>query len=225
MSSSEFDVAALFSHGTRHRWEDGTVSRLDVVPVGEVAVRSGRVVVRDPAAWLGDEAEELEPFVPVVQAGMWRVTVSVVHWDESPDPLVPPPLRATTAIRVDFGESSVRRWEVGLRPGETLVDDAADLPGFAVDSGMGCLLDASDLDVLRHWQRSDLPKLEAILDDVAETMIVEDTDLTGGLLVFFCGMGDGIYPTWIGRDDDGDAVSLVIDLEMLSHSLGRVDTN
>lgn len=38
MSLSEPDVATLFSNGARHRWEDGRVSRLDVLQVGEVTV-------------------------------------------------------------------------------------------------------------------------------------------------------------------------------------------
>jgi hypothetical protein len=220
----EPDVRGLFLHGARHRWDDGRISRLDVVQVGELVVSSGRLVVRDPTGWVDDDADETEPLTVVVPPGKWRVALSVVHWDESPDPLVPPPLRAPTAVRADFGDAEVARWEVGVRPGEEIpADDADGLPGFGVDSGLGCLLDASDLGFLRHLQRDDQPALNTTLDAVGEAEIIEDATLTGGILVFGCGMGDGVYPTWIGRDSGGNPVSLVIDLEMLSHSLGPAD--
>lgn len=221
---AEPDFAGLFRDGVRHRWEDGRISRLDVMRVDDLLVPSGRLVARDPASWVSDDAEEVEPFTLVVQPGRWRVSLSVVHWDDSPDPLVPPPLRAPTAVKMEFGDADVHRWELGLRSGEAApADDADALPGFGADTGMGCLLDASDLGFLRRLQREDLPKLEMILDAVDEAQTIEDPELTGGLLVFACGMGDGVYPTWIGRDVSGDPVSVVVDLELLSHSLEQVD--
>ncbi|MWA05466.1 DUF4241 domain-containing protein [Actinomadura sp. LD22] len=37
------------------------------------------------------------------------------------------------------------------------------------------------------------------------------------IVVFKCGMGDGAYPTWIGRSADGDITWVVSDLELLHH--------
>ena len=71
-------------------------------------------------------------------------------------------------------------------------------------------------------QRDDLERLDSILDAVGPdgAEIFTDPELVGGLLIFACGMGDGVYPAWIGRDSEGRPVSVVIDLELLSHSLG-----
>ncbi|TCC03975.1 DUF4241 domain-containing protein [Kribbella soli] len=219
----EREAVSLFSNGARHRWSDGRISRLDVIQVGDISIPTGWVVVRDPAAWVTDDAEEVEPFTLIVPVGRWRVSVSVVHWDVSPDPLVPPPLRAPAAIKVELGDADIRSWELGLRPGDKApVDDGDDLAGFGADGGMGCLLDVSDLGFLREMQRNDLPKLLTILDEVDEAAVVRDAEAVGDILVFACGMGDGVYPTWIGRDSEGVPVSLLVDLEMLSHSLGLV---
>jgi hypothetical protein len=73
------------------------------------------------------------------------------------------------------------RWELGLRPGQEIpAGDAGRLPGFGVDSGLGCLLDASDLGFLRHLQRDDQPRLDTMLDAAGEAEIIEDAALTGG---------------------------------------------
>lgn len=212
-----------FSSGARHLWSDGRISYLDVVLVGDMSFPTGRVVVRDPSTWIADDAENLESLTLLLPTGRWQVSVAVVHWDESPDPLVPPPLRTPTAIKIEFEGAEVDSWELGLRPGEkpAVGDDVA--TGFDVDSGMGCVLDASNLGALRDMQRNDPPKLQAILDGVDEAEVVRDEELIGDVLVFTCGMGDGVYPTWVGRDSKGVPVSLVVDLEVLSHSLGEVE--
>ncbi|TDO44047.1 uncharacterized protein DUF4241 [Kribbella sp. VKM Ac-2527] len=229
MTLSEPDVGALFAHGARHRWANGTTSRLDVVQVGDLALPSGKIVARDPARWVHDDAEEKEPFTLVARPGEWRISISVVHWDESPDPRVPPPIRKPTAVKAELGDVDVdvRSWELALRPGqEPPARDAVGLPGFSVGAGMGCLLDAADLGFLRRlWQDDDTQRLDSILDAVGAdgAEIIMDQDLAGGVLVFDCGMGDGVYPTWIGRDSNGDPVSLVIDLELLAHSTGTIE--
>jgi hypothetical protein len=139
---------------------------------------------------------------------------------------VPPPIRRTVAVKVQFGDADVRSWELGLRPGEEISDDENDgLPGFSVDGGLGCLMDVADLGYLRHLQRDAYDELDSILEAIGPdgAEIVPVPESSGSVFVFACGMGDGVYPTWIGRDSEGQAVSLVIDLELLSHSLGIVD--
>lgn len=223
MTLSKPDIGALFAHGAQHQWDSGTTSRLDVVRIGNLALPSGKIIARDPADSVHDDAEETEPFTVVARPGEWRISISVVHWDEVSDPRVPPPVRSVTAVKAERGDVDVRSWELGLRPGqEAPARDAARVPGFSVDAGMGCLLDASDLGFLRRlWQDDDTQRLDSILngDRPDGAAIITDPDLVGGVLIFDCGMGDGVYPTWIGRDSNGDPVSLVIDLELLAHSL------
>lgn len=219
------DVGALFAHGARHAWENGTTSRLDVVDVGKLAFPSGRVVVRDPGRWVADEAEDAEPLTALVTPGLWRVSISVVHWDESPDPRVPAPLRKVTALKADSGAERVQRWELGLRPGQTAPDsDAESLPGFSVDGGLGCLVDATGLKFLRQlWQHD--RDLEEAPDGVdgREAEIITAPDLLAGMVIFECGMGDGVYPVWLGRSATGDVVSILVDLELLAHSVRVID--
>jgi hypothetical protein len=42
------------------------------------------------------------------------------------------------------------------------------------------------------------------------------------VVIFNCGMGDGYYPTWVGRTAAGELACFVADLEVLSHSLGPI---
>jgi hypothetical protein len=41
-------------------------------------------------------------------------------------------------------------------------------------------------------------------------------------VLFNCGLGDGTYPTWIGRTAAGDPACFIADLELLSHSSGPI---
>ncbi|TCM48839.1 hypothetical protein EV648_103103 [Kribbella sp. VKM Ac-2568] len=119
-----------------------------------------------------------------------------MHWDESSNQRVPPPIGRPTAVKAELGDADVRSWELGLRAGEQAPEDDADgLPGFGLDRGLGCLLDASDLGFLRRLQRDDLERLDSILDAVGPdgAEIITDPEMVGGLL---------------------------IDLELLSHGLG-----
>ena len=80
---------------------------------GEAIDSRLRLVVRDPADWVQGDAEEIEPFTVVARPGVWRISLSVVRWDESPDQRVPPPIGRPTAVKAELGDAEVRSWELG----------------------------------------------------------------------------------------------------------------
>lgn len=73
--------------------------------------------------------------------------------------------------------------------------------------------------------QADEPRLQSAPQAVheSESRVMTIDDVTVARLVLFeCGMGDGAYPARIGRDEHADIVAALLDLELLSHSLGRV---
>jgi hypothetical protein len=81
------------------------------------------------------------------RSGVWSagallalVTGSSLRWrsipDELPDPLVPPPLRSVTAVKVEFGAAEVKRWEPDW-VGEVEIVEDADLAGSLLNFGCG----------------------------------------------------------------------------------------
>lgn len=113
---------------------------------------------------------------------------------------------------------------MALRPGQRMADLADDaFFGFAVDSGQGCYLDLSTLPFLQRLQR-DESELDAARDRVMQDCRAElmDPQTGANIVLFDCGMGDGSYPTWIGRSASGEIACFATDLELLSHSSGRL---
>ena len=95
---------------------------------------------------------------------------------------------------------------------------------LGVDAGTGCIYDASNRDVLEVLQADD-ERLDAVFVEVHSSRFatVDDSSGTPALVLFECGMGDGAYPVWIGRDPGATIVAILIDLELLSHASSRLE--
>jgi hypothetical protein len=86
-------------------------------------------------------------------------------------------------------------------------------------------LDASAVPAMSRFTVMGSPedfKLFRELRERAVTNVVVDRGLGLNAVLFNCGMGDGDYPTWIGRTAAGDPACFIADLELLSHSLGPI---
>lgn len=100
--------------------------------------------------------------------------------------------------------------------------------GFVVDSGAGAFLDASAvaaLDALGDLGPDQDPELFKIMPELRRKRVVNlvvDPASGVNVVIFRCGMGDGYYPTWVGRTAAGKLACFVADLEVLSHSLGPI---
>ncbi|MBN6057282.1 DUF4241 domain-containing protein, partial [Nonomuraea sp. RK-328] len=128
------------------------------------------------------------------------------------------------AAKVVISSEDVASWEMALRPGQRMADLTDDaFFGFAVDSDQGCYLDLSMLPFLQRLQR-DESELDVARDRVMQDCHTELMDQQTGanIVLFDCGMGDGSYPTWIGRSVSGEISCFATDLELLSHSSGRL---
>jgi hypothetical protein len=210
-------VSGLFVEGARHRWEDGVVSRLDLVWIGDLDLPTGRVVPRDVYEWVDDTSVE-DALALTLPVGSYPVTIAVVHWDQPSDPATPAPLRLVTGVKLQVTDQDVVSWELGRTSGqETAPVTETDFPGFSVDGGFGALLDVAGLPFAGGLQ-DDLNELAGITERAYDegALILQAGDSGAGILIFACGMGDGLYPTWVGRDSSGKVSCLVLDLELLS---------
>jgi Protein of unknown function (DUF4241) len=213
------DVGVMFQHGIRYDWANGTHSVIDVQAAGVLKLPTGRLIAQDPG-WGTHPA--VEPFTVGVEPGHYPVTLSISHWDQSPTSGIPSPMRLVNAVKLTVRDEPAVFWDLALQPGQELASLAdGQFFGFGVDSGTGCFMDASARDQLdRLVTDQDLWK-EATGDIGARgfsDISTDDPDLN--IIVFECGMGDGSYPTWIGRATGGATVCFVADLELLQHSLG-----
>jgi hypothetical protein len=213
------DFRTMFQQGTRYAWPDGDSAEIEVLDVGAVTLATGRLVVRDNDVRVADPESGGEAFTEELAPGRYRVLLSMVDFNR------PRVRQRVAAVKVAIRGEFVASWEMALRPGQVPSQlGEGEFFGFEVDSGQGCCLDVAALPVLHRLREGLRRELDAAREDVLRYGWSEITDAVSGLnvILFDCGMGDGAYPTWIGRSASGEPVCSISDLELLSQSLGPV---
>jgi len=221
------DPDLVFQPGVRYRWSSGTEAEVEVLDGGMLQLPTGQLVMVDP--FLGPRLGFAVPLTVTVPPGRYGVSLSVARWDRPRDPNAVAPARRVAAARLTIRDEPVAKWELGLQPGQ---DPAMLQPGeffgFVVDSGSGAFLDASAVPALQHLgapTHDRDPELFKIVPELQSKHVVNlVVNPASGLnvIVFRCGMGDGKYPTWVGRAATGEPTCFLVDLEVLSHSAGPV---
>lgn len=157
-----------------------------------------------------------------VPPGRYPVTVSLARGMlDGPDPA---PLLGAAA-KLTIRDEPVATWEVALPLGR---DPARLQPDqiytMGVDSGHASLLDASAAGALAALDEPD-SELDRLFEQVwAKEWVNLVVDQASGLniVVFHCGLGDGGYATWIGRNAAGVPACFVVDLLVFSDSFGPI---
>ncbi|MFG2574490.1 DUF4241 domain-containing protein [Streptomyces sp. NPDC048481] len=182
-------IEQLFSPGTRDT-RDGTVA-VEPVDAGSLRIPSGRLAVSDPG-WIS------EPRTVAVPPGEYPVTLSLSRT----------PHRAeVAAARVTFLDAPPRAWEMALRPREDLgLLAEGEFYGVGVDTGTVAFMDAT-----RTVTEEELDEKVFLPLDEAFTVELPGTEPEPNLIAFRAGRGDGSYPVWIGRTDDGQIGCVVVD--------------
>ncbi|MFF5974646.1 DUF4241 domain-containing protein [Streptomyces sp. NPDC012769] len=205
------DYTRYFTPGTSFSYENGRTGTLSPVEVGELALPTGRLVACDPFVSLGHG--ESEPFTVTVAPGRYPVQAAVatlVDPGEEPDPH---PHTRIAAVRLVVRAAPVAAWEMALLPGQDLAELGEDeFFGYGVDAGAGCFHDASADDAFPGTDE-DEGAVWAAMEGVGhgpEVFLAEGED-RHNLAGFTSGWGDGCYPTWIGRDADGEVACFVTD--------------
>lgn len=191
-------------------WDPEREERIVTEPleVGTIELPTGRVAIHDPGYEFAPD-----PLDRDVPPGAHVVDLALRSWRNQDGTVAPPGLIAAV--------------KVGLRPGRaaSFVPVRSALRARDLDIGV-------DSGLVAIFDRELLPALAgtAILDAMPET----STGTAAGILeaaiwpavagsVFVCtaGMGDGGYRAWWGLDVDDEAVELIVDFGLLSHSLWR----
>lgn len=124
-------------------------------------------------------------------------------------------------LQVKFADRAATRWDNALVEGEdaeALGDD--ELSVFAVESGVAALFDAAALTAWRSELGASpaaLGALERVLRENRRPVWTWARVQAGGAsgILVTAGMGNGEYAAWWGRDAAGEAVSLVLDFDLL----------
>jgi hypothetical protein len=221
------DPDLVFRPGVRYRWSSGTEAVVEVLDGGTLQLPTGQLVVVDP--FLGPRLGFAVPLTVSAPPGRYGVSLSVARWDRPTNPNAPAPARRVAAAKLTIHDEPIVAWELGLQPGQ---DPSTLQPGqffgFVVDSGSGALLDASAVAALHRLSATvdgQDPELFKIIPELKIRHVVNlVVNPASGLnvIIFRCGMGDGRYPTWVGRTASGEPACFLVDLEVFSHSAAPI---
>ncbi|MFD1933419.1 MULTISPECIES: DUF4241 domain-containing protein [Nonomuraea] len=209
---------AFFAGGIRFVGPDSQLVVTEIHDKGELVLPTGGLIAGDPTGLTFPQ--DFTAFTQTVPAGRYPLRLSVVRFSDDPDHV-----RVCAAVLVVQDVPTVH-WEQALLPGQDLSElGDGEFFGFGVDGGMGCLFDASLLDhfatVLDY--REDGPGWIGLLcGDGPEPLVAGTQTVTligpvgePALTAFESGFGDGAYPVWFGRDDNGRITAVVVDFLVL----------
>lgn len=206
-----FTVGSVYTHPQGHT---ATVAKLET---SKLMMPTGQLTACDPFVSLPDD---VAPFSTAVPPGAYTVVVSVVEIEHKDAPATEEPHYRVAAAKVLVADKEVASWELALTGDQDLHDLGPDeFFGYGVDAGTGCFVDASaagsfgpfdglDDDVLLdafYGPESGSPLVVTLTDPASQATLV----------AFASGWGDGAYPTWVGRDDDGRVAAFVTDFHVV----------
>jgi hypothetical protein len=197
----------MFEAGTSYDIPRLGRATIEVIDAGPLRMPTGRLVAADPG-WLQSPIGESESqaFTVRVAPGEHRVSLSVVRFDDNPGHV------RVAAARLTVRPGPAATWEPALRPGEDPRSlDEGQFFGFGVDSGTGCFVDAAAMTAIGR-----LPEdvYENLFPDMGGTRTAE-LESGANVISFSSGWGDGAYPTWLGRAEDGQVACFIADMLVL----------
>ncbi|NKY55934.1 DUF4241 domain-containing protein [Nocardia flavorosea] len=228
---------SLMAEGTEFVHENDLLTT-EYRRLGSISLPSGQVVAFEPA-WSGNRAQ---PFTAQAFPGRYPVfAISILdarqtdaerrqqYLDylsaladrfgssiEKVEAALPP--KSGEAYILQISEDEVTDWEPALRPGEDIrVLGDGQYYGFSVDGGQGCFTSPEALPLLDEaaqdfgtWSTQMLACMYA--EPKVEFPLGEGLDL----VPYHCPLGDGSYPTWVGRNEGGAVVCFVTDMLTLA---------
>jgi hypothetical protein len=199
---------------------------LQVLPIGDVSLPSGEVIVCDPLVELGPDTM---PYFTKVKPGEYPVDLALAM-DSAGNGVAD-----YAAARVRFTDTEPVCYENALIGNEDLSGEWAEgeYYGFIVDGGMACFCDPLARDAvmrvageLKRTYGEDADIYNNLLSGLLEENYRQhpkyqteygdwlDWKVSGTnyhLPIFRSGYGDGFYPTFFGYDADGAVCCLIID--------------
>jgi Protein of unknown function (DUF4241) len=176
-----------------------------------LSLPTGRVVATDPVTFGFEDPPP--PFAQAVPAGRYRVTLLVADG-------------YVAAARLVIRDEPAATWEAAVPEGRDSGGlDAGESFTYDVEAGVGCFTDDQSLRSLcvggSDWQQDLM--LDVADGPTAATVVAgpdPDEDGEPVLVAFRTGEGDGEYPTWVGRNANGDVACFVTDFMTLTRHAG-----
>jgi hypothetical protein len=187
--------------------EEGTPYLFQCQNIGSINVRTGKIVACDPL-----NTEAVDAFVNQFPLGNFPVELAIadIETDER-----------IAFARIKFSEAKPVRWEFALLEGQRMEDlQEGEIFGYPVDSGLGCFMDLSALEVYEAYARKNKKYHEEIFDQMDEAY--KDTrtwylwkSKEETIAMFTTGYGDDVYQSYVGFDREGAICRLVTDFNLL----------
>lgn len=168
--------------------------RMETADWGKLVVPSGKIVACDvlQPGWV-------KPFRQAVPPGSYPVTIS---WNQS----------AVCAMQVRFKRGKVTTWEPALRVGDKKPTGPLP-PCFGVDGGVAAFFDAAAAKKTGKDFAAWSEQFSAVYGKQHELEL--DPKNGANVVWSHSGHGDGGYPSFWGRDRNGEIVCLAIDFLVL----------
>jgi hypothetical protein len=191
-----------FEKGARFELDDGGEVTVELTRGGRLVLPSGRLIVADPDPWM----HEVAPFTETVEPGEYPVQLSVVRFADAPEHT------RVAACALWVSDRPTASWNNAWRAGEhPLLLGDGEFFGVGVDAGRVALVDAS---AAREYEET--------IEDAYDEMDGWAHELAGpsdaNLITVESGWGDGSYPVWVGRDDEGELTCFVVDFLVLAQA-------
>ncbi|SFS72734.1 DUF4241 domain-containing protein [Saccharopolyspora flava] len=205
------DFDQIFVDGSRHELSDGDGATVRLHRETSLWMPSGKVYAGEP--FMFGSAED-GAFVQEVPPGTYPVVLAEARFGEADQPSW---YQVVAAIKIQVRDEPSTSWEMAVVAGQDATTlDGHSFFGYPVDGGTGGFVDAGNL---AHCDDEDY------IDRVLECL--EERDFTGvgrladeedRTIVVVCssGGGDGHYPTWVGRNADGEITCFVTDFFVLT---------
>jgi len=190
--------------------EEAGVATLDLGGVsierralGFVDIPDGSVDACDPLVPM-----DTLPFAHRLAPGKYEAVLFVAVALENPGPDFAN--ERTVAAALMCGSTRPERWELAAREGVP-----ADASAYGVDSGTGCFAGTQAMDRLENADETCGVAIIAALERAPGAVVSVDGS---HVAVFASGIGDGIYDTWLGRDERGELSLILTDFGGLESS-------
>ncbi|AZA53259.1 DUF4241 domain-containing protein [Chryseobacterium sp. G0201] len=207
--------------------------KMETMPIGNVSLPSGQVVVRDPLVYLSSNEK---PYFIQAPKGNFPVTIAVVKSEDWGD--------RYAVVKVEFTKEKpviYREALIGIEELEGVTED--DFFGFGVDAGLGCITDAEVLPFVDKFVAE--TDVDNVYDDYFAGIFEQSykdhpnnqreagdwinwtvPNTNYQIPMFASGFGDGSYPVYFAYDANGEICGLYIqfiDIELALSEEGDED--
>jgi hypothetical protein len=198
-------AAQLFQPGSRHRLDTGVTATAEVVSAGSLQLPTGRLVAVDPSWLYLTRPPVVGPFTVAVPPGTYPLELALLRWND---------LRVAAA-RLTVTDRPVTAWEMALRPVQV---PGTLQPGYFFGVGV-------DVATIVVFDATAFAEMDRLADTDPAAFTAWDPDRPvhraeivpgANAIAFATGWGDGSYPVWIGRTDDGTVSCFLFDMLMLA---------